>query len=62
MSNPVEVGTVREGPTMRVTFDANVWNRMVVPERHVNSPNSFPKSTAVLCRDEVLQITQGSAS
>jgi len=24
---------------MRVTFDSNVWNRMVFPERHVNSPN-----------------------
>lgn len=24
---------------MRVTFDTNVWNRMVFPERHVNSPN-----------------------
>ena len=26
-------------PTMRVTFDTNVWNRMVFPERHVDSPN-----------------------
>jgi len=24
---------------MRVTFDTNVWNRMVFPERYVNSPN-----------------------
>jgi hypothetical protein len=24
---------------MRVTFDTNVWNRIVFPERHVNSPN-----------------------
>jgi hypothetical protein len=24
---------------MRVTFDTNVWNRMVFPERHVNRPN-----------------------
>jgi len=24
---------------MRVTFDTNVWNRMVFPERHVNNPN-----------------------
>ncbi len=24
---------------MRVTFDTNVWNRMVFPERHVNSLN-----------------------
>jgi hypothetical protein len=24
---------------MRVTFDTNVWNRMVFPERHLNSPN-----------------------
>jgi len=24
---------------MRVTFDINVWNRMVFPERYVNSPN-----------------------
>jgi hypothetical protein len=24
---------------MRVTFDTNVWNRMVFPERHVHRPN-----------------------
>jgi len=24
---------------MQVTFDTNVWGRMVLPERHVNSPN-----------------------
>lgn len=24
---------------MRVTFDTNVWNRMVFPERHTNRPN-----------------------
>lgn len=24
---------------MQVTFDTNVWNRMVFPERHVNNPN-----------------------
>ena len=24
---------------MRVTFDTNVWNRMVFPERHTTSPN-----------------------
>src|SRR5271157_1631166 len=24
---------------MRVTFDTNVWNRMVFPERYINSPN-----------------------
>jgi hypothetical protein len=24
---------------MQVTFDTNVWNRMVFPERHLNSPN-----------------------
>ena len=35
----VEVETVRESQTMRVTFDTNVWNRMVFPERHPNSPN-----------------------
>jgi len=30
---------------MRVTFDTNVWNRMVFPERYVSSPNylSFGK-------------------
>jgi hypothetical protein len=39
MSNRVEVRAVREGPTMRVTFDTNVWNRMVFPERHINNPN-----------------------
>ena len=26
---------------MRVTFDTNVWNRMVFPERHVNNPITF---------------------
>ena len=25
--------------TMRVTFDTNVWNRMVLPEKWANSPN-----------------------
>jgi len=39
MSTSVEVEAVREGPTMRVTFDTNVWNRMVFPERHTNRPN-----------------------
>ena len=24
---------------MQVTFDTNVWTRMVFPERHVNNPN-----------------------
>ena len=25
---------------MQVTFDTNVWNRMVFPERHLNNPNN----------------------
>jgi hypothetical protein len=33
------VGAVGESPTMRVTFDTNVWNRMVFPERWLDSPN-----------------------
>lgn len=24
---------------MRVTFDTNIWNRMVFPDRYVNRPN-----------------------
>jgi hypothetical protein len=30
---------MKEELTMRVTFDTNVWNRMVFPERYTNRPN-----------------------
>jgi hypothetical protein len=30
---------MRESPTMRVTFDTNVWKRMVFPERYVDDAN-----------------------
>jgi len=30
---------MKEGLTMRVTFDTHVWNRMVFPERYLNRPN-----------------------
>jgi len=35
----VEPETAKEGLTMQVTFDTQVWNRMVFPERYLNSPN-----------------------
>jgi len=35
----VKLETAKEGPTMLVTFDTNVWNRIVFPERYLRSPN-----------------------